>query len=57
MAEYINKTTDLVYSEDDKGWYLMQFKGLLVRVSPVYQSREIALTELNNHAVKWEAWY
>lgn len=56
MAEYLNSTTDMVYSEDEKGWYLMQFKGLKVRMSQLFKSRHECLNAWKMRDVQWDKW-
>ena len=49
---YINDKTDLVYSPDDSGWYIHDFKG--DRASEFYSTRGEACEAYTSDSVEWE---
>ena len=54
-----NKTTDLVYSPDDGGWYAIEFSILRqkTRVTEgIYESEILLKNSLDIGAVAWEEW-
>ena len=56
----VSKTTDLVYSPDDNGYYFHEYKpgnGLKERVSIVYPTKHNALQAWGTDEVEWEKWY
>ena len=54
-----NKTTDLVYSPDDGGWYAQEYHKteLKSRVSEgIYESEILLRKSLDIGAIAWEEW-
>ncbi len=49
---YLNDETDLVYSHDDGGWYIHDFKGN--RASAIYSTRSEACEAYASNSVEWE---
>lgn len=52
----INYEIDLVFSEDDNGYYFQQFKGKTDRVSKIYPTKDQALQAYKNNKIIWEKW-
>ena len=53
----IDRDTDLVFSEDDNGWYLQLYlhneAGDTKIGSKVYRTKEAALNDYNNETIVW----
>ena len=53
----VDRDVDLVYSEDDNGWYLQRYlhneAGDTKVGSKVYRTKEAALEDYNNGVIIW----
>ena len=49
---YLNDNTDLVYSPDDSGWYIHDFRG--DRASAIYSTRSEACEAYTSDSIEWE---
>ncbi len=52
MIVHLSKDIDLIYSEDDNGWYLQDLN--LDRVSIVYKSKEESLSAFRDNSIDWD---
>ena len=50
---YLNDRTSLIYSPDDSGWYIDDFKNN--RMSAIYSTRGEACRAYTTDSVEWEA--
>ena len=57
MVETLDKKTDLIYSEDDGGWYLQYFSIDLKdreKISRIYKTRIQAIEAWEKDKITWK---